>query len=141
MAEEQAATENSLLRLAQYLESINRATWQAAGDERLSRTIMGQIEKRDKKKADDIEKQRIAAEALADEEKRKKLEAAKQSGFFQKLVDHFSWQRDYTEREAKKENRMMSRIKDFGKTQVDMLKSAAKGLFDLLLTGLGLFAL
>ena len=65
----------------------------------------------------------------------------KQTGWFTKLLDHFSWERDYVEAKDKKELRMASKIKDFGKTQVDMLKSAAKGLFDLLLTGLGLFAL
>ena len=138
MAEEQAATENSVLRIAQYLESINRATWQAAGDERLSRTVMTSIENRDRKKAEQLERQ-----MLATEEMKKAQEKARnqEKGWWSSLLDHFGWQRDYTEREAKKENRLMSRIKDFGKTQVDMLKSAAKGLFDLQLTGLGLVAL
>ena len=64
-----------------------------------------------------------------------------QKGWFTKLLDHFSWERSWIETQEKKALRAASKVKDFGKQQVDMLKSAAKGLFDLLLTGLGLLAL
>ena len=65
----------------------------------------------------------------------------KQTGWFTKLLDHFSWERDYVEAKDKRELRMASKVQDFGKNLVKNLESAAKGLFDLLLTGLGLFAL
>ena len=65
----------------------------------------------------------------------------KQTGWFTKLLDHFSWERDYVENKDKRELRMASKVQDFGKNLVKNLESAAKGLFDLLLTGLGLFAL
>ncbi len=138
MAEEQPATENSILRLAQYLESINRATWQTAGDERLSRTVMGEIEKRDRKKADNIEKQRLASEEAIRQEKITQL--ANRS-WWTKLLEYNDWSKKFQERAAKLAQRAGSKVKDFGKAQTDMLKAAAKGLFDLLLTGLGLFAL
>ena len=64
-----------------------------------------------------------------------------QKGWWTKLLDHFSWERGWIEAQEKKALRAASKVKDFGKQQVDMLKSAAKGLFDLLLTGLGLLAL
>ena len=60
---------------------------------------------------------------------------------FGKIVEFNDWSKDFQERAAKLAQRAGSKVKDFGKAQVDMLKSAAKGLFDLLLTGLGLLAL
>ena len=64
-----------------------------------------------------------------------------QKGWFTKLIDHFSWERNYVEAKDKRELRMASKVQDFGKGLVKNLESAAKGLFDLLLSGLGLLAL
>ena len=80
-------------------------------------------------------------EETKDNGKGRKETIQKQTGWFTKLLDHFSWERDYVEAKDKRELRMASRVKDFGKNLVKNLESAAKGLFDLLLTGLGLFAL
>ena len=37
----------------------------------------------------------------------------KQTGWFTKLLDHFSWERDYVENKDKRELRMASKVQDF----------------------------
>ena len=62
-------------------------------------------------------------------------------GEAEKSNDWMSKAADFADRQAKAALRQASKVKDFGKRQTDMLKAAATGMLDLLLTGLGLVAL
>ena len=81
--------------------------------------------------------------AKRDQERAKKEEAqeGKQRGFWATMLDYFGWSRKEQERAAKTANRESSKIGEFAKGFVDKINTAAKGIFELLLSGLGLVAL
>tara|TARA_Y100000310_G_scaffold45991_1_gene42803 strand:- start:706 stop:3228 length:2523 start_codon:yes stop_codon:yes gene_type:complete len=142
MAEQSGATEQTAEQSRDFLANIStqimlqNAT--LVGDSKEDREAQGELRAhaRDQLTAIALQSGLIQDQTKTIEEGDEKLVAEAE-----KSNDWMSKAAEFADRQAKAALRQASKVKDIGKTQVDMLKGAAKGLFDLLLTGLGLFAL
>ena len=123
-AENQQQTNNILLRIAEANKEFTMPQQQIAISNRELVAQNYEAAKRDQERA-----------------KKEEAQEGKQRGFWATMLDYFGWSRKEQERAAKTANRESSKIGEFAKGFVDKINTAAKGIFELLLSGLGLIAL
>ena len=123
-AENQQQTNNILLRIAEANKEFTMPQQQIAISNRELVAQNYEAAKRDQERA-----------------KKEEAQEGKQRGFWATMLDYFGWSRKEQERAAKTANRESSKIGEFAKGFVDKINTAAKGIFELLLSGLGLVAL
>ena len=142
MAEQGGATEQTAQQSRDFLANISTHIMlqnsQLVGDSKEDREAQGELRAhaRDQLTAIAIQSGLIKDQTKSIEEGDDKL-----IGEAEKSNDWMSKAADFADRQAKAALRQASKVKDFGKRQTDMLKAAATGMLDLLLTGLGLVAL